>query len=268
MNLQEPVKLSNYKRISGMEKKVLSILAHPDDAEILCAGTLSLLAKAGWEVHMATMSKGDKGTAVHSREEIIRLRNGEAKVAAGLIGATYHCLDFDDVYVLYERETINRTTALIRKIVPTVVITGSPADYMLDHEITSQIVQTACFSAGIKNMEVEEKHFEPVPYLYYCDPLEGKDILGNAIRPSMYVDISAEIDTKEQMLASHKSQQSWLQTHHDNQYLASMRNFSAQRGKEINVAYAEGFRQHLGHSFPQDNILKEVLGDLVTLSGS
>jgi LmbE family N-acetylglucosaminyl deacetylase len=247
-----------------MEKRVLSILAHPDDAEILCAGTLSLMQKAGWEIHIATMSMGDKGTAVHSREEIIRLRNAEAKASARIIGATYHCLEFEDVYILYERETVNRTTALIRKIIPTIVITGSPADYMVDHEVTSRIVQTACFCAGVKNMEVAEKHFEPVPYLYYCDPLEGKDILGNAIQPSFYVDITGEIDTKEKMLASHLSQQSWLQTHHDNEYLGSMRRFSEQRGKEINVDYAEGFRQHLGHSFPQDNILKEILGGLVT----
>lgn len=251
-----------------MNKRVLSILAHPDDAEILCAGTLSLLHKAGWAVHIATMAMGDKGTAVHSRDEIIKMRNQEAKNAAKVIDATYHCLGFDDVYILYERDTINRTTALIRQIVPDIVITGSPADYMQDHEITSRIVQTACFSAGIKNMEVDEKHFEPVPYLYYCDPLEGRDILGNLIQPSFYVDITDEIDTKEKMLASHLSQQSWLKTHHDNEYLASMRNFSLQRGKEIGKGYAEGFRQHLGHSFPPDNILSKVLGDKVTLHES
>ena len=200
-----------------MQKKVLSILAHPDDAEILCAGTLSLLQKAGWDVHIATMATGDKGTAVHSREEVIKIRREEARQAAGIIHATYHCLEFDDVYIFYERETINRTTALIRKIVPSIVFTGSPDDYMVDHEMTSRIVQTACFAAGIKNMEVTEKHFEPVPALFYCDPLEGKDILGNPIQPAFYVDITGEIDTKEKMLASHKSQQSWLQTHHENE---------------------------------------------------
>ena len=34
---------------------VLAVMAHPDDIEITCAGTLALLATAGWRVHMARM---------------------------------------------------------------------------------------------------------------------------------------------------------------------------------------------------------------------
>ena len=44
-----------------------------------------------------------------------------------------------------------------------------------------------------------------------------------------------------------------------------MKRFSEQRGKEINTGYAEGFRQHLGHGYPHDNILKTILGDLVVI---
>ncbi len=246
-----------------MIKNVLGIFAHPDDAEILCAGTLSLLSKAGVSVHIATMAMGDKGTSQHTREEISRIRKAEAAKAAGVIGGTYHSLGFEDVYILYERETINRTTALIRRIRPEMVITASPSDYMVDHEMTSLIVQTACFSAGIKNMEVEEEAYEPIPYLYYCDPIEGKDRLGAMVQPSVYVDISDEMDTKEKMLACHESQQSWLLSHQDSEYILAMKRFSAKRGKEIGKAYAEGFRQHLGHGYQHGNILKEILGDRV-----
>jgi hypothetical protein len=41
-----------------------------------------------------------------------------------------------------------------------------------------------------------------------------------------------------------------------------MKRHAENRGREVNVMYAEGFRQHLGHSFPQDNILKKQLGEL------
>jgi LmbE family N-acetylglucosaminyl deacetylase len=248
-----------------MEKIALGIFAHPDDAEILCAGTFSLLKKAGWEVHIATMALGDKGTAVHTRDEITRIRNAEAKKAAELIGGTYHSIGFEDVYIFYNRETINRTTALIRRIRPGLVITASPADYMLDHEMTSLIVQTACFSAGIKNMEVDEEPFEPIPFLYYCDPVEGKDKMGKMIQPSLYVDITSEMPVKEKMLACHESQQSWLLSHQDSEYILAMKRFGEKRGKESNTVYAEGFRQHLGHGYPQENILKEVLGDSVKI---
>ena len=165
------------------DKTVLGIFAHPDDAEFLCTGTLSLLRDAGWNVHIATMAPGDKGTAVYSREEVSRIRKAEAAKAAGLMGGTYHCLEFEDVYILYNKETSIKPPVLIRRIKPSVVFTSSPADYMLDHEITSLIVQTACFSSGMKNMEVSEEPFEPVPYLYYCDPMEGKDKFGNPIIP-------------------------------------------------------------------------------------
>jgi LmbE family N-acetylglucosaminyl deacetylase len=248
-----------------MEKNVLGIFAHPDDAEILCAGTLSLLNKAGWSVHIATVATGDKGTTVYKRDELIRIRNAEAKNAAGLIGGIYHCLECDDVYILYDRETINKATSLVRKVRPSIVFTSSPADYMLDHEMTSLIAQTACFSAGIKNMEVAEEHFEPIPFLYYCDPIEGKDKFGEMVQPKVYVDISTEIGIKEKMLACHESQQSWLKSHQDSEYILAMKRFSKQRGKEINTTYAEGFRQHLGHGYQHENILKEILGDLVVM---
>ena len=50
------------------------------------------------------------------------------------------------------------------------------------------------------------------------------------------------------------------------EYLLSMKRFGAQRGAEIQVGYAEGFRQHLGHGYPQENKLKEILADFVVLA--
>ncbi len=247
-----------------MVKTALGIFSHPDDAEMVCAGTLSLLRKNGWEVHIATMAPGDKGTTEHSREAISLIRRSEAASAAMVIGAAYHCLELEDVYILYDRDAINRTTSLIRMIKPSLVFTASPNDYMVDHELTAKIVQTACFACGIKNMEVDIAPFEPVPYLYYCDPMEGKDIFGKTVVPSLYVDITSEIGVKEKMLAMHESQRNWLLKHHKvDEYILAMKRFAAERGLETGVVYAEGFRQHLGHSFPQDNILKEILGKKV-----
>jgi LmbE family N-acetylglucosaminyl deacetylase len=249
-----------------MKKSVLGIFAHPDDAEFSCAGTLSLLHKAGWTVHIASMAPGDKGSAVYSREEISIIRKKEADRAARLIEGTYHCLEFEDMYILYDRESINRTTALLRTIRPSIVFTSSPVDYMMDHELTSLIAQTACFSGGMKNLEISEEPFEPVPFLYYCDPMEGKDKLGNPVYPGIYVDITGDLPVKESMLACHESQRNWLLTHHKmDEYILSMKRFAEKRGKEAGTGYAEGFRQHLGHGYPQENILKEILGDLVLI---
>jgi LmbE family N-acetylglucosaminyl deacetylase len=252
------------KKEDMINRIALGIFAHPDDAEFVCAGTLSLLKRAGWTIHIATMAPGDKGSAEYTRLEISKIRKAEAEKSVLLLEGTYHCLEFDDVYILYERETINRTTALIREVRPDIVFTSSPADYMVDHEMTARIVQTACFAAGIKNMDVEEHPFEPVPYLYYSDPMEGMDIFGKPVEPSIYVDISTEMEMKGKMLACHESQRNWLLAHHKmDEYILSMKRFAEKRGKEINTRYAEGFRQHLGHGYPRNNLLKEQLGTLV-----
>jgi LmbE family N-acetylglucosaminyl deacetylase len=244
-----------------MNKTVLAFFAHPDDAEILCAGTLSLLKKSGYGIHIATVGNGDKGTAIHSREDIIRIRRSEAIKAAGILDGSYHCLDIEDVFILYDRESIEKAASLVRKIQPSIVFTHSPEDYMLDHEISSKIVQTACFSAGMKNLAVPEKPFGPVPYLYYTDAVESKDKYGNRIGSTIFVDITHEIETKEQMLASHASQRDWLMAHHKvDEYLLAMKGVARSRGDESGFEYAEGFRQHLGHGFPQDNLLLEILG--------
>lgn len=243
-----------------LNQTVLAIFAHPDDAEFLCAGTLSLLKKAGFEIHIATFTSGDKGTIQHSPEEISHIRKAEAASAAGIIGAGYQCLGFDDVFILYNRETIEKATSLIRTIKPFLVFTHSPTDYMIDHEMASLITQTACFAAGMKNLQLNEEAFETIPYLYYSDPMEGKNKFGEPVHPSVYIDISHEIEVKEDMLACHASQRNWLLVHHKmDEYLQSMKRFAHKRGIEAGVSYAEGFRQHLGHGFPQQNIIKELL---------
>ena len=79
----------------------------------------------------------------------------------------------------------------------------------------------------------------------------------------MSVDITATIDTKQEMLGCHASQFEWLQFHNKfDDFAAVMREFSSQMGKRTGVAYAEGFIQHLGNGHPTDNILKTILGDL------
>ncbi len=247
-----------------MRKVAMSIMAHPDDCEFLCAGTLALLKEKGWNIHIATLTPGDKGSVQHTREEISRIRRQEATRAAALLEGTYHCLEFDDVYIMYDRTTINKTTELLRQVRPGIVFTSSPSDYMVDHEITSKIVQTACFSCGIKNMEVPATPFEPTPYLYYTDPMDGMDILGNRIQPKMWVDIGSTIGLKEEMLCCHASQREWLLRHHGmDEYVMTMKRFAEKRGREAKATFAEGFRQHLGHGFSRDNILKSVLGEFV-----
>jgi len=255
--------------IRGLEKMksktALAIGAHPDDVEIFAAGTLALLYEKGWNIVIATMTAGDLGSVVHDRKEISKIRKKEATQAARLLDAEYFCLENDDVFILYDRPTILKTIILVREVQPDIVLTMSPQDYMVDHEITSKLVRTACFSATMFQLKtVKEEPLERIPFLYYFDSMDGINILGEEIKPSIYVDISPVMTLKTDMLKCHKSQRKWLRKQHGvDDYILSMQTFSGRRGNEIGAQYAEGFRQHLGHAFPQENILKKELHLLV-----
>jgi LmbE family N-acetylglucosaminyl deacetylase len=250
-----------------MAEVVLSVLAHPDDAEFLCAGTLIRLAREhGWKVHIATMTPGDCGSAELPPEEISRIRRAEGTAAAAVIGATYHCLEERDLLVSYNERTLERVTRLLRQVRPRLLLTHSPADYMLDHEMTSTVVRAAAFAAPVPNFLADRGHGRPlehIPHLYYCDPIEGKDSLGRPVSPGLVIDVSCVLDTKAEMLACHASQRDWLLKHHGmDQYLQAMRDWGAARGRPYSWTHAEGFRQHLGHSYPQDDLLGRLLGGI------
>jgi len=242
----------------------LALLAHPDDIEFLCAGTLHRLRKEqGWDLHLATMTAGDCGSAEHGPAEIAAVRRAEAAAAAEVLDADYTCLEELDLRVIYSEAALEKVVRLINQVRPAMVFTHSPDDYHLDHEQTSRLVRAATFAAPIPNfLHGRHRHspLDGIPHLYYCDPLEGKDAFGREIVPGFRIDISPSIAVKAAALECHESQRAWLGKHHgvDN-LVASMKSWSAEQGRSGGVEYAEGFRQHLGHSYPQDNRLGELL---------
>lgn len=248
----------------------LGFFAHPDDAEFLCAGTLVRLRAHGYQIQLATMTAGDGGSAELPPAEIARIRLGEAQRAAQLLGGAHQWTgdvgaDVQDLMICYDAATLRSVIELVRRAKPALVFTHSPQDYLLDHEITSTLVRAACFAASVPNVPTGVAEAAPalagVPHLFYCDALEGKDLFGAAVKPGFFVDISKIIETKAELLACHASQREWLLRQHGmDHYLQAMRDWSAQRGAEIGTSYAEAFRQHLGHAYPQDNPLLELLG--------
>lgn len=249
--------------------KVLAVVAHPDDIELLCAGTLVLLRRAGWDVHLATMTPGDLGSMRHSREEISRIRRAEAAASAAVIGAGYTCLEFSDLTIVYDEPHKRRVTGLIRQVRPDLVITLSPFDYMADHTETPRIVREAAFASTIPNWEASLNGSTPppcqkLPAILYSDPVDHVDHFGKRVPASRVVDITDVVDVKQRMLEAHDSQRTWLREQHgEDEYLNWMRRIGADRAKDFRnrkVKYAEGFTRHLGHGFPKEDVLVDVLG--------
>ncbi len=247
-----------------MERRALALMPHPDDMEILCAGTLIRLIEAGWEVHVATMTPGDQGSPDKPREEIAAIRRREAREGALSIGAaSYTCLEFDDVRIVFDNDARVRVAGMLRTVNPSLVITTSPDDYMFDHIITSQLVRDACFNAPMPNYATREGQTptSSVPYLYYTDTMEGVGMFGERIVPTCFVDVTEQIERKSAALACHASQRAWLLKQHGlDDYIGAMKRWCARRGQEIGVAYAEAFRQHRGHPHPTRDLIGDTLG--------
>jgi LmbE family N-acetylglucosaminyl deacetylase len=243
-----------------VSKIVLSFLAHPDDAEILCGGTLVRLADAGWEVHICTATPGDCGTMVENRWAISSIRTTEARAAADLIGATYHCLDERDLMVVYDKPTIQKTMDLFRRVAPTLVFTHAARDYHVDHEQTSVLARAASFGYGAPNISgFPLRPGSRVPHLYYCDAVEGIDPLGRPVEPTTVIDVTAQQEKKLKMLACHASQREWLRAHHGiDEYLEQTKRHDARRGAKIGRPAGEAFVQHRGHPYPQNDLLAEL----------
>jgi LmbE family N-acetylglucosaminyl deacetylase len=247
---------------------VLALCAHPDDAEFRCGGTLALLARAGWSVHIATLCAGDCGSAELGPNAIATIRRREAEAAAALLGGTYHWLGGLDLQVFDDAAMRGAAVAVLRTVRPDAVITHYPVDYMPDHEVASTVTRMATFTAGMPNYVVGAGASLPptagVPVLYYFGPLGGVDYFGNSVHPHFSIDVTGVQDDKAALLACHASQRDWLRAHHGiDQYILQMQEWDAEAGHLAGVPYAEGFWCHKGHGYPQTPLIQEALAGYV-----
>jgi LmbE family N-acetylglucosaminyl deacetylase len=240
-------------------------MAHPDDVEFLCAGTLRLLVEQGWELRCVTLSGGDMGAPGGTREAVREVRLGEAETAARVLGGSYAWAGLNDLSIYYCPEQLEKVTDVLRRFAPDLVVTHSPDCYMLDHEETAKLVRMACFGAGAPLFPGPTPATgKRVPALYYADALEGKDKFGRPVVGDFWVDVTSVFGIRQQALACHASQREWLRSHHAaDDYLITNARFARDQGDRCGVRYAEGFRQHLGHGYPQTNVLGEALAEFI-----
>lgn len=245
-----------------------AIAAHPDDIEIVMAGTLALLKDAGYDIHYLNVANGCCGSTIHGRNELIEMRREEAKEACRIAGFTFHRSLVNDMEVMYDKPTLFKLAAIVREVKPSIVLTHSPVDYMEDHTNTCRLAVTAAFARCMPNFPTDPPtpaFFSDVT-VYHAQPHGNCDPLYGPIAPKLFVDVSSKMDLKTQMLAAHKSQKLWLdQSQGMDSYLVTMRELMKCVGDLSGgkFAFAEGWRRHLhlGFCAADADPLAKVLGE-------
>jgi LmbE family N-acetylglucosaminyl deacetylase len=256
-----------------MAKCAFAVGAHPDDVEFFMSGTLMLLGRVGYELHIMTIANGSAGSMDHGPEEIARIRAAEAEAAAASIGATYHAGLVDDLAIFYDQALLARVAAVMREVAPEILLVHSPADYMEDHQNAARLAVGAAFVRAIPNFATDP----PVPSVgqdvtvYHAQPHGNRDPLRQLVRPEIFVDISDVMTEKRAMLACHASQKEWLDaTQGMDAYLDTMADLLREVGEMSGrFTYAEGWRRHLHLGFCSEDAdpLSEALGTLAWVGG-
>lgn len=219
--------------------RILAIGAHPDDLEILCAGTLARCAQRGDTVFMAVSTDGAGGSTTLPEYEISRIREAEARASAAVIGAQPVWLGYPERRLYDNDDTRQRYIELVREARPDVIITHDPVnDYHPDHLATGQILWSIRVMVVQQNIQSQHPPLEAIPDLYFMDTIAGINFA-----PQTYVDISAAMAAKRQMLFAHQSQLELMRERYGLTLLEFMEICSAFRGLQASVRYAEAFRQ-------------------------
>lgn len=231
--------------------RILAVGAHPDDIEILCAGTLAKYVRQGHKVTICHVNNGDKGHHKIPPAKLAKIREREAKNAAKIIKADIIGLRLPDCEITADIPTRKKFIDMIRQARPDVIITHSPKDYAPDHVIVSQLVFDASFICAAPNIKTKHKASTVIPPVYYMDTVAGLNS-----NPEEYVDITETIEIKKQMLAKHKSQLGWLKKHHDLDMIEFIEIVARFRGLQAGVKYAEAFCRL--HAWPRE-VTKRLL---------
>lgn len=192
-----------------MVKRLLAVLAHPDDESFGPGGTLALYAQDGVEVHLICATRGEAGEIPPemqlNAEETASMREVELRCAASQLGLTgVHLLGYRDSGMLGSShnghpealasapvaEVAEKVAGLIRQIRPQVLITHDPVggyrhpDHIAVHKATVEafnIVRQEMEGASAPiDSRPQKLYYHTFPrrflrFMVWLLPLFGKD---------------------------------------------------------------------------------------------
>ena len=217
---------------------VLAIAPHPDDAELICGGTLAKAVQQGKRVGILDLTRGEtasRGTPA--------LRATEAARAAAILGVQERrSLGLPDAGIANTVETRVLLARVIRELRPRVVIAPAPAPFGRhpDHRVAAELIRDAVFVAGLTKVDPGTPAFRPHKIVHAITYRE------DFVRPTFVVDISATFDLKLAAVLAFESQFAGAtqagEVYPNGEPLADIiRHHSAHYGSLIRVRYGEPF---------------------------
>jgi LmbE family N-acetylglucosaminyl deacetylase len=188
------------------------IVAHPDDPEFFCGGTIALWCAQGTEMSYLILTNGNKGSddPDMTPEKLAAIRKEEQQAAADVLGVK-RVIYFDepDGELQATLSLRQRVVAEIRRHKPDVVIAQDPSRYFhedssinhADHRAAGEVATDAVFPAARNRM------YHPELLDFGLEPHVVKKVyLTGTERPNCWVDISEVLDLKVKAIRCHASQ--------------------------------------------------------------
>jgi LmbE family N-acetylglucosaminyl deacetylase len=213
-------------------RRVVAVVAHPDDEIIGVGGTLRKHVKHGDEVHVLIL--GDGETSRGASEPAVAESQNETAEALKIIGVTrYQRLDlpdqrFDTLPLL---DIIQKVSLFVGPIQPQVVYTHHYGDLNLDHRKTYQAVITACRPLDFRAEQI-----------LLFETLSSTEMAGYAAKdaflPNYFINIESELEDKISAMSKYASE---LRDFPHPRSLESIRLNAGLRGSSVNIRAAEAF---------------------------
>jgi LmbE family N-acetylglucosaminyl deacetylase len=226
-------------RLDFSGERLLAVVAHPDDAELLCAGMLARARQDGAMIGICVLCQGDKGQPATPIPNLAEVRQQESAAAAKLLGAELFVGGFPDGELADGVEQRRKLVAIYREFRPTLVLAHAPADYHPDHRAAAALAEAASWFAASAGYQPEHRSLESQPALWWMDTINM-----SGFEPGFFVDVSQFIELKQQMLHCHKSQLARWADRDFSPLEQIMRAQCTARGAEAGVAAAEAFAVH------------------------
>jgi bacillithiol biosynthesis deacetylase BshB1 len=218
--------------------QILAIVAHPDDVEISCGGTLAVAARQGVAVGILDLTRGELST-----NGTVEERAAEAAEAAGVLMARVRRnagLPDGGIDPL-DSAQVRSVVRILRELRPSILLTHAPLDRHPDHVEASRIVDRAWYLAGLRQFDPEGG---AAPHR-----AEGRYHFASRIvfQPTFVVDVTPAWEEKRRAILAHRSQVSRgadarVTPLNDPEFLTQIEARARHFGSQIGVLHGEPFR--------------------------